>query len=250
MANHMRADPTDMTEPAKKQKLRILMTADLGLFPVPPVRYGATERTVATYSRGLSTRGHTVDLIAKAGSTRFSGELHTPPAPSDAYLSRAYCKLLYQPVSLWAARHSDVVHCHSRFDYLEALFKTSKPLALHFHNDARQDHVDWLMRKRRRNLRLVAISHSLRPLWLRTEPRSSAYTRSPGPTPDSRQSTTTAAPSPRRYPSAPRSIARQFPDADKTPASPSIRLLSGASINSTPPASARSASPACRLWQA
>ena len=149
-----------MTNEGANKRLRVLMTADLGLFPVPPVRYGATERTVATYSRGLIARGHTVDLIAKSGSTRFNGELHTPPAPSESYLSRAYCKLLYQPVSLWAARHTDVVHCHSRFDYLEALLKTRKPLVLHFHNDARQDHVDWLFRKRRRNLRLVAISRS------------------------------------------------------------------------------------------
>jgi glycosyltransferase involved in cell wall biosynthesis len=149
-----------MTKGDANRRLRVLMTADLGLFPVPPVRYGATERTVATYSRGLIARGHTVDLIAKSGSTRFNGELHTPPGPSDAYLSRAFCKLLYQPVSIWAARHADVVHCHSRFDYLEALLKTRKPLVLHFHNDARQDHVDWIFRKRSKNVRLVAISHS------------------------------------------------------------------------------------------
>lgn len=141
-------------------KLRILMTADLSHFPVPPLRYGATERLVATYSGGLCARGHTVDLIAKSGSTRFNGELYTPPNPSLAYWNRAACKIFYQPLSLWAARHTDVVHCHSRLDYPWALYKTSIPLVVHFHNAARQANVDWLLGKRRHHLRLVAISHA------------------------------------------------------------------------------------------
>ena len=136
------------------------MTADLNAFPVPPLRYGATERTVETYSRGLCAREHTVDLIAKSGSCRFNGELYTPPGPTDAYWNRAVCKLWYQPVSLWAARHADVVHCHSRMDYMVALLRTSTPLVVHFHNDARQDHVDWVLRRRSRHIRLVAISRS------------------------------------------------------------------------------------------
>ena len=126
---------------ASKPRFRILMTADLGLLPVPPPRYGGAERAVETFSRALCARGHTIDLIAKAGSTRFNGELYTPPGPSAAYWSRAACKILYQPVSLWAARRADVVHCHSRFDYLFSLLKTSKPLVIHFHNEVKQDHV-------------------------------------------------------------------------------------------------------------
>jgi glycosyltransferase involved in cell wall biosynthesis len=144
----------------KQTKYRILMTADLSHFPVPPLRYGATERAVATYSNALCARGHTVDLIAKSGSTRFNGELYTPPNPSSAYWSRAVCKIVYQPVGLWAARHADVVHCHSRLDYPLALYKTSKPLVVHFHNDARQADVDWLLGKRRHHIRMVAISHA------------------------------------------------------------------------------------------
>ena len=139
---------------------RILMTADLETFPVPPQRYGATERMIATYAEGLCALGHTVDLIAKRGSVRFNGELYTPPHATAAYWRRAACKILYQPLSLWAARHADVVHCHSRLDYLLALCKSSKPLVVHFHNDARQDHVDWILRQRRHHIRLVAISHS------------------------------------------------------------------------------------------
>jgi glycosyltransferase involved in cell wall biosynthesis len=136
------------------------MTADLNMFPVPPLKYGGTERAVEVFSRALCGRGHTVDLIAKVGSTRFNGELFTPPAPTKAYWSRAACKLWYQPVSLWAARHADVVHCHSRIDYLYALFRTSRPLVIHIHNDARKDHVDWLLSQRKRHIRIVAISHS------------------------------------------------------------------------------------------
>jgi glycosyltransferase involved in cell wall biosynthesis len=136
------------------------MTADLEMFPVPPLRYGATERTVETYSRALCEQGHIVDLIAKSGSARFNGELYTPPGASAEYWSRAACKLLYQPISLWAGRHADLVHCHSRMDYLFSLLRTSKPLVIHFHNDVRQDHVDWLLRQRKRNIRLVGISQS------------------------------------------------------------------------------------------
>jgi glycosyltransferase involved in cell wall biosynthesis len=143
-----------------RRKLRILMTADLTLFPVPPLRYGGAERAVETFSRALCERGHTIDLIAKSGSTRFNGELYTPPAPASSYVSRAACKILYQPLSLWAARHADVVHCHSRLDYLFSLFRTSKPIVIHFHNEITQDHVDWLLSQRRRRIRLVAISRS------------------------------------------------------------------------------------------
>jgi glycosyltransferase involved in cell wall biosynthesis len=152
--------PADGPDERASLIYRVLMTADLGLFPVPPARYGGAEMGVATMSRALCRRGHTVDLIAKAGSQRFNGELFTPPAPNASYLSRAACKILYQPVSLWAARHADIVHCHSRIDYLEALLRTRIPLAVHFHNDARQDHVDWLLGRRRRNIRLIAISRA------------------------------------------------------------------------------------------
>lgn len=148
-------------QPKKEsRRLRVLMTADLNLFPVPPLRYGGVERAVEVFSRALCARGHIVDLIAKSGSSRFNGELYTPPGPTKAYWNRAVCKLWYQPVSLWAARHADVVHCHSRMDYLFALLRTSKPLVIHFHNDARQDHVDWVLQRRSSHIRLVAISHS------------------------------------------------------------------------------------------
>jgi glycosyltransferase involved in cell wall biosynthesis len=148
------------SEAGDRAHYRILMTADLSHFPVPPLRYGGAERAVAVFGEALSARGHIVDLIAKHGSQRFNGELYTPPSPSDLYLSRAFCKILYQPVSLWAARHADVVHCHSRTDYPVAIYRTSKPMVIHFHNEPSQEHVSWLLRQRSRRIRLIAISRS------------------------------------------------------------------------------------------
>jgi len=145
---------------AAAHRYRILMTADLNHFPVPPLRYGGAERAVAVFGEALSERGHIVDLIAKSGSRRFNGELYTPPGPSDGLLSRAFCKAWYQPLSLWAARHADIVHCHSRTDYPVAIYRTEIPMVIHFHNEPSQEHVSWILRHRSRHIRLVAISRS------------------------------------------------------------------------------------------
>jgi glycosyltransferase involved in cell wall biosynthesis len=60
--------------------MRILLTAD-PFIPVPPVGYGGIERIVASLAGELRTRGHSVGLVAKAGSTCAADRLFAWPEP-------------------------------------------------------------------------------------------------------------------------------------------------------------------------
>lgn len=121
--------------------MKILMIAD-PIIPVPPSHYGGAERIVALFALEFSRLGHRVNLLAGPGSHGYGGRLHIHHAPSQAYLSRAHRKIRFQLQSLWAARDCDVVYNFGRFDYLESLLATGKPLLHCFQNpiDERQIH--------------------------------------------------------------------------------------------------------------
>ena len=81
--------------------------------PVPPRHYGGSERIVAALCGGLTEAGHQVRLVAGPGSRRYHDLIvHRLAGPS--FLSRARRKILFQPLSLWAARDADVVHNYGR----------------------------------------------------------------------------------------------------------------------------------------
>ena len=128
--------------------MRVTVIAD-PLIPVPPLRYGGSERIVAALCRGLVARGHQVRLVAGPGSRNY-GDLivHPPAGPSLA--SRAYRKALFQLLSLWAARDADVVHSYGRLDYLQSLVATEIPLMVSFMNPVTPIDLTFFERRARR----------------------------------------------------------------------------------------------------
>ena len=95
--------------------MRILLIVDPDN-PVPPIHYGGTERVADLLAEEWSRCGHIVDLLAGAGSRRYSGRLHIHRSPGCSLPSRAHRKLQFQLQSLWAARDCDVVCNFGRFD--------------------------------------------------------------------------------------------------------------------------------------
>ncbi|MGH2451869.1 MAG: glycosyltransferase family 4 protein [Candidatus Limnocylindria bacterium] len=94
-------------------RLRIAQFAPLWL-PVPPVRYGGTERVVHALTEELVRRGHEVTLFA-AGGSRTSARLRQGSdrplweLPSDSHLA---LQVLQLEDLARAADAFDVVHCH------------------------------------------------------------------------------------------------------------------------------------------
>jgi glycosyltransferase involved in cell wall biosynthesis len=139
--------------------MRILVIADPHI-PVPPRQYGGTERMVAFFCEEMRQRGHRIHLLAAPGSRSYGGRRVIHRAPSRAYLSRAFRKICFQIVSLWAARGSDLVMNFGRLDYLWALLRTRVPVVCRFENPVPQSEIDWMLSHRRERVRFLGISHS------------------------------------------------------------------------------------------
>jgi glycosyltransferase involved in cell wall biosynthesis len=137
--------------------VRVLVIADPHV-PVPPVHYGGTERIAHLLCEGLHHRGLGVDVIAGAGSKPYGGRLYTHEAPGRGFLSRAYRKILFQFLSLWAARKADVVITFGRPDYLWSLFRTKMPIVVRFANPVDQNEVNMVLTHRKSRLRVVGMS--------------------------------------------------------------------------------------------
>lgn len=112
--------------------VRVAIIADPNI-PVPPIRYGGSERIIASLCRGLLAAGHQVRLVAGPGSRNY-GELIIHRGHKASFLSRSYRKLLFQPLSLLAAQDADVVHSFGRSDYLWWLLASQVPLVVSFMN--------------------------------------------------------------------------------------------------------------------
>jgi glycosyltransferase involved in cell wall biosynthesis len=141
--------------------MHIAFVAD-PIVPVPPRGYGGSERIVALLCEGLLARGHDVSLLAGPGS-KTAGRLIIHRAPDLTYPSRAFRKILFQPVSLFAARNADVIHNFGRLDYLWALLKTRIPLVHTFENPIFPNEMRLLAK--REALQLVSISDAQRKSW-------------------------------------------------------------------------------------
>jgi glycosyltransferase involved in cell wall biosynthesis len=138
--------------------MHIALVAD-PIVPVPPRGYGGSERIVALLCEGLLARRHAVTLLAGPGSET-AGRLFVHHPPGRAFRSRAFRKILFQPLSLFAAGNADVIHNFGRLDYLWALRKTRIPLVHTFENPIHQNEVDLLAN--RRSVKLVSISDEQR----------------------------------------------------------------------------------------
>lgn len=137
--------------------MRLLVIADPHI-PVPPPLYGGTERIVHLLCEGMAARGHTVDLIAAAGSRTYGGKLYPHAAPTRSKLSRAFRKLRFQLLVHDAARNADLVITHGRPDYLWQLYRGRKPLVVQFHNPVGQHEIDAVLAARRDRIRFIGVS--------------------------------------------------------------------------------------------
>jgi glycosyltransferase involved in cell wall biosynthesis len=139
--------------------VRVTVLAD-PIIPVPPLHYGGSERIIAALCRGLTEAGHRVRLVAGPGSQQYHDLIvHQVPGPS--FLSRARHKILFQPLSLWAARDADIVHNYGRYDYLHWLLSTDVPLVHSFMNIIGPGDLAFFTR-RQRGLALVSPSDNHR----------------------------------------------------------------------------------------
>jgi len=139
--------------------MRILVIADPKT-PIPPLYYGGAERTVAYLCAELQQRGHQVDLIAGPGSKRYGGNLITHHLPGPGRPDRAYRKLLFQFRMLPALHRADVILNFGRLDYLETGLQLKTPILCCFQNPVTQAELDWVLRRRRKNVAFVGVSHA------------------------------------------------------------------------------------------
>jgi glycosyltransferase involved in cell wall biosynthesis len=139
--------------------MRVLVIADPHI-PIPPTHYGGAERIIALYGEELRRLGHRVDLIAAHGSSGFGGPVHPHRAPSRAYLSRARRKIQFQLISLRAALPCDLIFNHGRFDYLEALLRSGKPVVHMAHNPLDGVQIAAMEQRARSRFLLYGVSHN------------------------------------------------------------------------------------------
>lgn len=137
--------------------MRFLIIVDPQI-PVPPASYGGIERIAASLCGGLQRLGHTVDLIAGSGSESFGGLLCIHKAPTSSRFSRAFRKLLFFGLSFPAASRADVVINFGRLDYLLLILRTCVPLIHVQQNPISVVESDWILKRRDKNLRLIAVS--------------------------------------------------------------------------------------------
>ncbi len=155
------SDVAKDSAPSLPRPLRILIIADAKI-PVPPATYGGTERIAALLCEGLAERGHAVTLMAANGSRNYGRLIPCPWAGRKPYPYRAWYKIRFQALSLWAAHRADVVINFGRTDYLWALLKTRKPLLCRFGNPIGAGETRSLLARRRGRIRLVSISDNQR----------------------------------------------------------------------------------------
>lgn len=102
--------------------MRILLAAD-PMIPVPPAGYGGIERIVDGLARALSERGHTVGLLAKAGSTCSVDSFRAWPGANVRSRWHTARNLLAVTRAVREFR-PDVVHSFARLSYLLGILPT------------------------------------------------------------------------------------------------------------------------------
>lgn len=137
--------------------MHILVIADPHI-PVPPKLYGGVERIVCLLCQEFIRQSHQISLIAGQGSEKFNGCLFLHTAPTLNKLSRAYRKVWFQALSIYASRHADIVLNFGRVDYLECLLRSRKPILHCFQNPIAQYELDFLQAHSHYQLCLYGVS--------------------------------------------------------------------------------------------
>lgn len=79
-----------------------------------------------------------------------------------SYISRAYRKLVFQPLSFLAAWNADVVHNFGRADYLLTLLHLNYPLIMTFENPILEKEISWLKTQRSSKILFTSVSNHQR----------------------------------------------------------------------------------------
>lgn len=142
--------------------MNVLIICD-AVLPVPPVGYGGIERIVDALCRGLVQHGWDVSLLANPSST-VDTKVFAHKAPGRSFFSRAYRKILFQPVSIAAAKRADIIVNFGRIDYLVGLgfFKSKTPIVFCFQNPLNGTETSSVDRLGFLNYKLVSISNQQR----------------------------------------------------------------------------------------
>ena len=145
--------------------MRLLVIANSRI-PVPPNRYGGTERIVALLSEGLATRGHAVTLMGAQGSRDYGRLVEYPWAGRYPKIYRGYCKLNFMlKLAGQLVTGHDAAICFGRADYLWALLRSALPMIYVFENPIDDKTVKILRIKPLDQIRLVSISEKQREFY-------------------------------------------------------------------------------------
>jgi glycosyltransferase involved in cell wall biosynthesis len=136
--------------------MRILLTAD-PMLPVPPVGYGGIERIVAALAAAYQERGHTVQLMAKAGSTASVAQLHAWPHAPDTTRSATIQNALALRRACVAFR-PDVLHSFSRLGYLLPVLGARRATIMSYQRHTGGARLKWVAKLGGRNLHFTGCS--------------------------------------------------------------------------------------------
>lgn len=148
-----------------KKKLKIAQIAPLW-FPIPPKKYGGTERIIHYLTEGLVKRGHQVTLFA-SGNSKTRAKLISVTkkglrARGIPWFDYTWTGL-NTSIAFERAKEFDIIHCHWGFfaSFFENFVKT--PLLYTFHNIPRAgDHRWQILKYYQKKMRVVFISRSER----------------------------------------------------------------------------------------
>ena len=138
--------------------MNILIIAD-PIITVPPENYGGAERIIDLYAREFNRLGHNINLMAANGSDSYGGKLYAHKAPTKNYISRARRKIQFQLQSIYAAKGSDLIFNHGRFDYLEVLLRLGKPIVHYQHNPLDPQQINFMEARAHKRLKIICISY-------------------------------------------------------------------------------------------
>lgn len=138
--------------------MRIGLIAGPG-FPVPPPKYGGTERVVDTLARGLADAGHEVLLAAPSDST-CPVPLATGMQPSDSTRLGSISHEMSHIVRAYKAMDDvDVIHDHTLIGPLYAHRPPHIPVATTIHGRLLPDVTD-IYQAMNSTTSIIAISHN------------------------------------------------------------------------------------------
>ncbi len=146
------------------RKLRIAQAAPLW-FPIPPKKYGGSERIISFLTERLTEKGHKVTLFAP-GDSKTKAKLVAPVKKGviamGAKWGAYWWNNLVHSMAFERAEEFDIIHCH--WGIMGAYFQRicKKPVVVHtMHNIPKAPHRRWQVFNFYRNdLNLVFISKS------------------------------------------------------------------------------------------